>query len=81
MKQQKDAGAVLEQIYNTRRENLRGLCGGNNDRARVAEKLGYSVQYMSQLIGVSPIRQITEKAARTIEVKLGLVNGWLDVVR
>jgi hypothetical protein len=81
MKQNKGASAVLDQIYTTRRENLRALSGGADGRSRVGAKLGYSVQYMSQLIGVNPTRDISEKAARTIEEKLDLVNGWLDVAR
>ncbi len=81
MKQPKTAGDVLDLIYKTRRDNLRTLAGRGDDRADVAFRLGYSLQYMSQLIGVSPKRTINEKAARTIEAKLGLANGWLDVAR
>lgn len=81
MKQKDTPSAVLQRIYETRRDNLRLLAEGAGGAAGVGGKIGYSGQYMSQLIGMNPIRVINEKAARTIEAKLKLANGWLDVAR
>ena len=60
--------ATLLDIYDT---NLTGL----------AEKLDCSISAVSQLFGKKPVRSIGERRARSIEEKLGLVPGWLDVER
>ena len=66
-------------VYNTRRDNLRRLCGEWGGPTSLAKKLGHSNgSYLAQLIGPNPSRMISEKVAREIEGKLTLPVGWLD---
>ncbi len=81
MKQQAESSDALERIYMTRRENLRMLASAPSSPGELGGKLGFSSQYLSQLIGANPTRTVSEKAARRIEDVLGLNNGWLDVAR
>jgi hypothetical protein len=66
-------------VYNTRRDNLRRICGEWGGPTSLAKKLGHSNgSYLAQLIGPNPSREISEKVAREIEGKLTLPTGWLD---
>lgn len=75
------SSTVLDKIYATRRANLKSLTIPPASSASLCEKLDFTPQYLSQLIGMNHSRTVSEKAARTIEEKLGLANGWLDVAR
>ncbi len=72
---------ALERIYRVRLENLRKLIAMHDgNKARLARALDYSPAFMTHLAGEQPLRTIGEKLARDIEVKLGLVSGWLDAL-
>ncbi len=70
---------ALAPVYEVRRENLRALAEGS--AAGLARKLSVSAAYMSQLIGVTPTRTVSERMARRAEQALGLHQGWLDIKR
>jgi hypothetical protein len=66
-------------VYRTRRDNLRRICGEWGGPTSLAKKLGHSNgSYLAQLIGPNPSREVSEKVAREIEGKLTLPTGWLD---
>jgi hypothetical protein len=45
----------------------------------ISRRLGYkNGAYLSQLIGKNPIEELSERTARTMELKLGLTPGSLD---
>jgi hypothetical protein len=75
--------SALTEVYETRRANLRlaasHVFGGNF--AALAFHLGVSPQYISQLIGPSPVRTISETNARDFERRLKVASGWLDLAR
>lgn len=69
----------MKSVYETRRENLRGLMTQWGGPTSLAKKLGHSNgSYVAQLVGPNPSREISEKVARDMEAKLGLPLGWLD---
>lgn len=69
----------LDAIYATRRANLQ-LLVDEHTNSGLASKLGYTNgSYISQLLSVD--RTFTEVAARSIEQKLGLAFGWMDMQR
>lgn len=69
----------MHSVYDTRRENLRGLMTQWGGPTSLAKKLGHSNgSYVAQLVGPNPSREISEKVARDMEGKLGLPIGWLD---
>lgn len=69
----------LEAVYATRRANLQLLVDEHTNTA-LAAKLGYTNgSYISQLLKGD--RPFTEVAARSIEAKLGLSFGWMDMAR
>lgn len=69
----------MKSVYETRRENLRGLMTQWGGPTSLAKKLDHSNgSYVAQLVGPNPSREISEKVARDMEAKLGLPIGWLD---
>lgn len=75
-----DSDVLLAPVYTARRANLKAQA--MPDAKSLAARLGFSVSYLSQLIGETAVqRPITEKTARKIEAALKLVPGWLDMVR
>lgn len=63
----------------SRRENLRKLIDELDGVTVLSKKLGYkNASFLVQMAGPNPIQEISEKTARRIESKLGLVVGWLD---
>lgn len=66
-------------VYEIRRENLRQLSKQWGGPTSLAKKLGHANgSYLAQLIGPHPSRDVSEKAAREIEAKLGLPVAWMD---
>ena len=69
----------MQSVYAIRRDNLRALVREWGGPTSMAKKLGHTNgSYLAQLIGPNPSREISEKVAREIEVKLALPVGWLD---
>lgn len=72
---------VLNALGALRRNNLRKLIGPEGKyptQAEMAQALGVTEGYLTQLIGHRPIRKVTEPTARKFEYKLGLRTGSLD---
>ena len=68
-----------EDVFATRRRNLRDLIRQHEGATNLAKLLGYSSpSYLSQMVGPRPSRQVTEKVARQIEHRLRMSPGWLD---
>lgn len=66
-------------VSDFRRENLRKLIDNNGGPLAVATKLGYvNSSFLVQMVGPTPIRNVSEKTARSFEAKLGLEPGSLD---
>lgn len=62
-----------------RMRNLRAVVTTMGGVSKVAKSLGYvNPSFISQMIGPSPTRAITEKTARKFERDLGLTKGALD---
>ena len=69
----------MSDISHTRRENLRRIVK-ERGTGKVAADLGYnSANFLSQMTGPKPSRDITEKTARKFEKLLDLQPGALDV--
>lgn len=69
----------MQNVYATRRENLRDLIRTWGGPTSLAKKLGHSNgSYVAQLAGPHPSREVSEKVAREIEIKLGMPVGWMD---
>lgn len=69
----------MRSTYEQRRENLRTLAREWGGPTSLAKKLGHSNgSYLAQLIGPNPSREVSEKTAREVEVKLNLPLGWMD---
>jgi hypothetical protein len=69
----------MQSVYALRRVNLRKLMTEWGGPTSLSKKLGHSNgSYLAQLVGPHPSREISEKVAREIEVKLKLPIGWLD---
>ena len=66
----------LSTIDEGRRERLRELADRHGSIARLADALGCTPGYVSQLLNKR--RPITEKTARKFEHTLGLPENWLD---
>ena len=63
-----------------RRNNLRRLVGVRFvTQTHLANTLGVTDSYLSQMIGPNPIRRVTETTARKFEYQLGLCTGSLDL--
>lgn len=66
-------------LADRRRQNLKILVRKYNGPTALAKSLGLSgPSYISQIVGRTHRRNVTEKVARTLEAKLGLETGWLD---
>lgn len=67
-------------IWQTRRENMRQIIANTDGGVKtISSKLGYSnSSYLVQMAGPNPTRPISERNARTFELKLGLEAGTLD---
>lgn len=69
----------MKSTFDIRRANLRKLMEQWGGPTSLATKLGHSNgSYMAQLAGPHPSRDVSEKVARDIEVKLNLPPGWMD---
>lgn len=68
----------MEEISKRRVRNLRAVAARYEQQGELATALGWTASYLSQLIGPSPSRPITEKTARAIERTLKLRAGLLD---
>lgn len=67
------------QLAEVRRENLRRLIAERGGANALAKALGYTnASFISQMCGPKPMREVTEKTARSFEAKLGLASGTLD---
>lgn len=67
-------------VWETRRENMRGVIDEKGGVKAVSTLLGFSnSSYLVQMTGPNPSRPITEKSARKFELKLGLASGALDM--
>lgn len=63
----------------TRRANLRALAEQWGGVGKLAKKLGYAnASFVVQMCGPSPMRDVTERTARRVEVTLELPKLWLD---
>ena len=68
----------MRELFLRRRENLRRLVKDRGGQRRFLEEVGYTKGWLSQLIGRTPGRDLSEKIAREIEHKLGITSGALD---
>jgi len=69
----------MRTVFDRRRENLRKLISDWGGPTTLAMKLGHSNgSYLAQLAGPHPSREVGERLARSIEVKLGLPTLWMD---
>lgn len=69
----------MQSIYDTRRVNLRSLIGQWGGPTSLAKKLGHANgSYIAQLAGPTPSRDVSERTAREIELRLRLPVGWMD---
>lgn len=69
----------MQTVYEIRRQNLRALARQWGGPTSLARKLRHANgSYLAQLIGPHPSREVSEKTARDVEVKLGLPVAWMD---
>lgn len=69
----------MQTTLDYRRENLRKLIEQWNGPLPLSKKLGYSnASFLVQMAGPHPSREVSEKTARAIEIKLQLPTLWLD---
>lgn len=69
----------MSSVFDIRRDNLRRLMEQWGGPTSLAKKLGHSNgSYIAQLAGPHPTRDVSEKVAREIELKLGIPTGWMD---
>lgn len=71
---------ALRTLQDIRRANLRALADTYGSK-ELALQVGWKQTRLSQLIGPTPSRPVTEKTALRIEEKLGLAKGWLSEPR
>lgn len=72
---------VIQTAGLNRRNNLRKLVGEGRRFTKhtdLANTLGVTDSYLSQMIGPNPIRRVTETTARKFEYRLNLAPGALD---
>lgn len=68
----------LSKANKRRVKNLRAVAARYELQNDLAAALGWTPSYLSQVIGPSPRRAISERTARQIEAKLKLAPGYLD---
>ncbi len=68
----------MHELFLRRRENLRQLVKARGGQKKFLEEVGYTKGWLSQLIGKTPERDLSEKIAREIEHKAGVAQGLLD---
>lgn len=69
----------FEILQGYRRFHLRRLIAEHGGQTELSKALGYHTStFLTQMVGPTPIRTISEKTARQYEVKLGLPNLTLD---
>ena len=68
----------MHDLFLRRRENLRQLVKTRGGQKTFLEEIGYTKGWLSQLIGKTPERDLSEKIAREIENKAGVAQGSLD---
>lgn len=66
----------MNDIQKIRLENFKGLLKEFKSKSKAAEKLGFRVSYISQIL--SGYRSIGEKTARKVERNSGRPHMWLD---
>lgn len=72
---------VAVKTAKVRRDNLRKLIQEADGPTALARKLGYkNAAFLVTMAGPHPTREVTEKNARAIEAKLGLLPHSLDAV-
>lgn len=72
-------GEKMTTVFEFRRRNLQVLISNSGGPLALATKLGYSnSSFLVQMAGPSPIRDVTERTARSYELKLGLEPMSLD---
>lgn len=69
---------AIERVFKIRIRNLQALVTWYGNQSRLATAMGVTPSFIGQLCGPNPKRTIGEKLARDIEVRCGLVQGWLD---
>jgi hypothetical protein len=62
-------------VFVNRISNLKLLVKQHGGQVRLSNKLGFSRGWLSQLIGKTTHRDVTEKTARSIEAALGIELG------
>lgn len=69
----------MQTTLDYRRENLRKLIEQWGGPLPLSKKLGYAnASFLVQMAGPHPTREVSEKTARTIEMKLELPTLWMD---
>lgn len=68
----------LDGIQKVRKDNLRKFLKEYKNRTALANRLGFTKGFITNLIGINPRATIGEKLARKIEIRLGLPAGRLD---
>lgn len=69
----------MSDLATCRREAFKRVAEQRGGVSAVSRELGYkNPSFISQMIGPSPTREMTEKTARSFESKLGLPRGCLD---
>ena len=66
----------MTETNSIRRKRLSELVSEHEDQESLADVIGYTPSYISQLI--TGHRNVGEKTARKIEKKTGKPSGWLD---
>jgi len=69
----------MDSLFHRRRENLRRLVKERGGQKQFLNEVGYTKGWLSQLIGKTPDRDLSEKIAREIEQKVGIPSGTLDI--
>lgn len=67
-------------VRQIRRDNLRELVRRYGTQAALAERIGTSPAYISQLLSTRVRANVGHAMARQIEALLALAPGWMDVV-
>lgn len=65
-------------VKHTRRENMRALARSIGGISALAKRLNKSQSQISQLIGITPAKNIGDKIAAQVEKSFNKPLGWLD---